>query len=240
MTRYNAYDKFAFIYNEQWSDFAERILPTLDDLVLRQIPVGERILDLCCGAGQLAQLLTERGYRVTGVDGSEGMLRYARENAPNSEFILADARDFNAGTGFAVAFSTFDSLNHIMHLDELTTVFHNVYAALAPGGVFVFDLNMKDGFTTRWLGSYGMVEDDYAFVVRTRYDEVERLGTFDIAMFFRQEDRENVWLRTDLLFTQRDYSEDEIRSALKSAGFTGVEAHYPNGPGRAFFKAIRE
>ncbi len=79
-SRYSDYDDFAWVYNKHWGDnFTPAALTVLKKLVFSRIPVDARILDLCCGTGQLAQALSERGYAVTGIDGSQEMLRYARK-----------------------------------------------------------------------------------------------------------------------------------------------------------------
>jgi len=51
-------------------------------LVRLAAPVpGERALDLCCGTGDVAFALANRGIEVTGLDFSEAMLRVARKRA---------------------------------------------------------------------------------------------------------------------------------------------------------------
>lgn len=91
----SAYDPFAWVYNRYWgTQSADRLLPALDELLLQDLPSGAHVLDLCCGTGQRADTLTQRGFRVTGVDNSEEMLRFARQNAPAAAFIRADARSF--------------------------------------------------------------------------------------------------------------------------------------------------
>ncbi len=95
MIRYSDYDPFAWVYNKHWGDsFTGPSLHAMENLVLAYLPDKARILDLCCGTGQLAQILLAHGYQVTGLDGSDEMLKFARENAPAGEFIMDDARSF--------------------------------------------------------------------------------------------------------------------------------------------------
>ena len=223
-TPYQDYDLFAWAYNKHWGDmFTRASLYMLEKLVLPHLPANARILDLCCGTGQLSQALTGRGYRVTGMDGSAEMLRFARENAPDAEFIHEDARYFKLPPVYHATVSAFDSLNHIMTLEELTSVFCNVYASLAEGGFFLFDLNTEVAHKTRWNGSVqSNVEDDNVYVTRMSYDPEERTARFDATIFRLWE---GVWQRSDCALLQKHYSETEVRSALQVAGFVEIDVH---------------
>ncbi|MEH2088172.1 class I SAM-dependent methyltransferase [Nostoc sp.] len=78
------YDVYARIYNERnGQSLCEMALQPLEKLLLPHLSPGAHILDLCCGTGQLAQQLNLKGYKVTGIDISEGMLDYAQKNAPD-------------------------------------------------------------------------------------------------------------------------------------------------------------
>lgn len=242
MERYDAYDAIAGVYNRHWGYFADRIYPVLHRLVLRDLPPGSAVLDLCCGTGQLAAVLSAKGYAVTGVDGSAGMVEIAGRNAPDAEFLVQDARDLSLTGRFAAVFSTFDSLNHVMRLEELEQVFRNVYAVLDAGGCFEFDLNMEEGYLQRWRGSFGMVEDDLVCVARSSMDEKERTGRMDLTVLeLLGED----WKRTDVSLLQRWYPERAIREGLRNAGFEGIrtfDCENPllegaQEPGRMFFVA---
>lgn len=241
MTRYTDYDPFAWVYNKHWGNtFTVLGLQVMEALMLPHLPAQANILDLCCGTGQLARVLTERGYLVTGLDSSEAMIHYARVNAPNVEFIIDDARYFKLPAIYHGVVSAFDSLNHIMSLGELTAVFCNVFAVLQEGGLFLFDLNMEEGFLM-WDDNFGIVENDHVCVVKTSYNPVERIARFD-ATFFRED---NGWQRSDFNLTQTCYSEPEVRSALEAAGFIKINAFAHNeewvlaeltrDAGRAFF-----
>ena len=218
-----AYDSFAWIYNMHWGrSFLPTILPVLENMVLSKIPQKAYILDLCCGTGQLAHHLDILGYRVTGLDGSNPMLEYARENAPGAEFIKADAREFKLLPRYHAAVSAFDSLNHIMTLKELGTVFENVLQCLGPGGYFLCDLNTEAGYINEWHGDFTIVEDDHVCVVQNTYSPARRIATFE-ATIFRLAD--GFWYRSDVTMFQKCHSSARVVSALKLVGFTGVEIY---------------
>ncbi|MCY3766585.1 MAG: class I SAM-dependent methyltransferase [Gemmatimonadetes bacterium] len=242
MERFDAYDPIAVVYNRHWGYFADRIYAVLDRLGLRDHPPGCAVLDLCCGTGQLAAVLSEKGYDVTGVDGSEGMIEIARKNAPGVEFLVQDARQLSLDRRFSAVFSTFDSLNHVMSLDDLERVFRNVHAILEAGGPFEFDLNMEEGYLQRWRGSFGIVEDDLVCVARSSRDEEERIGRMDLTVF---ESEGTGWKRKDVSLLQRWYSEPDITERLRNAGFERIQTYDEDDPilegaresGRMFFVA---
>ena len=242
MGRYDAYDPFARIYNRHWGFFATQVYPVLDHLVLGKLSPGSAILDLCCGTGQLAAELSRRGYLTMGLDGSEGMIEIARRNAPDVEFVVQDARNIALPGRFSAVFSTWDSLNHVMTLDELEQVFRGVFAVLEAGGYFVFDLNMEEGYRSRWRGSFAYVEEDHVCAGRSSHDANTRIGTFDVTLF---ESKGSGWERTDFSLTQRWYEESDIMELLREVGFGELLSFDGNDPivvgrsneGRMFFVA---
>ena len=239
----SAYDAFARIYHQHWGLFAGKIYPIIDHLVLRDLPPGCAVLDLCCGTGQLASKLSEEGYSTTGVDGSERMIAIARGNAPEVEFFVGDARNISLDCSFSAVFSTFDSLNHLMSLDDLEEVFQRVHSLLEDGGYFEFDLNMEEAYLSRWGGTFAYVEDDHVCVVRTSKDEKEKTGRFDVTSFeFKGAD----WVRKDFSLLQRWYRKGDITGRLRKVGFGNLRTFdgnepvaegMPRYPGRMFFVA---
>ena len=221
MDRYTGYDDFAFTYNRHWGLSWQNFGPVMDHILFNGLSAGSRILDLCCGTGQMAHHLHERGFTVTGLDASEKQLEFARRNAPFCDFILADARDFKVPGIFDAVISVYDSLNHIPNPKALGRVFRNAYAALAEGGMFVFDLNMEDGYNKRWKGgSFHILDDDHVALVQPDYDPEKREAVFDAVVFIKQEH----WERSDIHMVQHCYRAADVRSALRKSGFARVEA----------------
>ncbi len=238
---YSDYDRFAWFYNKYWGgEFSRPALAIFNILLFPHLSQGCRILDLCCGTGQIAAKLKDRGFQVTGIDGSEAMLKFARQNAPGVEFIHDDARTFKLPLTFQAVISAFDSLNHVMELDELRQVFRNIYSVLDPDGILLFDLNLED--ESEALGnSIEMVGDDHACIVRASYNPVNKLKRYDATMFRLEEGR---WQRSDLTLYQRYYDTDEVLGILTEAGFSRVRAYdarrefgFTMSDGRMFYLA---
>ncbi|MBE9060579.1 class I SAM-dependent methyltransferase [cf. Phormidesmis sp. LEGE 11477] len=166
-------------------DYSKPQLNLLKDMFLPHIPPKGRILDLCCGTGQLIQPLVEQGYQVTGLDGSEEMLSYAHKNAPQATYSLQDARTFSFSQSFDGIFSTSASLNHLMTLEDLAQVFERVYTSLNNGGIFLFDLNHPEQLTRWWRGqpTEGELNGRYAWMVTPHYDQNLAIGDFQVTVF---------------------------------------------------------
>jgi SAM-dependent methyltransferase len=217
----------------------------LDRLLLSRLPTGAHILDLCCGTGRIAGQLVERGYRVTGVDSSQGMLDLARRNVPAARVLLADARSFTIPEPADAAISTSDSLNHVTEPDGLAAVFACVHRALRAGAPFVFDLNTEAKYRLRWTGSFGIAEEDHACVVRATYDEEACLARFDATTFVPSDNGQAGWKREDLTIMERYYSEPTIRETLMTAGFDEIVFYDwqrdldPDGEPEKFFVVCR-
>jgi SAM-dependent methyltransferase len=223
MKRYTDYDPFAWLYSTRWGrEYHEQAYRILHKLVLYQAPRGARILDLCCGDGRLASVLEQNGFRVTGLDGSEEMLRIARERCPRCEFVLGDARWFETPDKFDIVISTFDALNHVMTPDDLASVCRRVYAALGGGGWFAFDLNREEAYTELWSATSAMVDPEAVSVSRGWYDHEARIAYCDITLFRLLD---GAWRRSDFQLAQFCHREQDVLDSLFAAGFVEAKAY---------------
>jgi SAM-dependent methyltransferase len=220
--RYSDYDPFAWLYHEHWGrEYHEQAYAVLQRLLLDRLPRRAAVLDLCCGDGRLTSALAQHGFRMTGIDGSERMLKFARKRAPEIDFIAGDARDFRTRKKFDAVLSTFDALNHIMSAEELGRVCACAYRALKPGGYFAFDLNREEAYTELWSNISSCIEQDNVSVARGAYDRKSGIAICDVTLF--RLIRGN-WQRSDFCLSQRCHSEQNVLDALSNAQFRRIEA----------------
>ncbi|MDZ8257273.1 class I SAM-dependent methyltransferase [Nostoc sp. ChiQUE01b] len=222
--RFSDYDAIERIYLPARKELYEIYLEELEKLILQHLPKGAHIFDFCCGRGELAQLLIKKGYQVTGLDGSEVMLRCARENAPSAEFILDDARYFKLPPTFHAVVFIGNSLNDIISIEELESVFRNLYVALLRNGLFVFELKLEEYYTSSMSvpTSRGDVENDFAWIERYTYDPQKKVAQENFTKFQLIKEE---WHRSDVTFLSKAYSQTEVQSVLEKVGFTEISIY---------------
>ena len=100
-------------------------------------PPGE-VLDLGCGAGEpFAAAFMDRGWLVTGVDFSPGMLRLAARHVPGMRTLYADMRTVAFAPGRFDAITLIYALFHVPR-DDQTTLFADMFSWLKPEGRALF------------------------------------------------------------------------------------------------------
>lgn len=101
------------------------------------------ILDLGCGTGGHALILAEKGYKITGVDVSEEMLKIGKAKAENKganiRFIKGDLRDIGIGKKFDAVIAMFAVISYQVTNKDLSNTFDNVRKHLEKGSLFIFD-----------------------------------------------------------------------------------------------------
>ena len=92
---------------------------------------GDRVLDACCGTGDLAIAARLRGAEVVGLDFSEAMLERARRKRGDIEWIRGDVLALPFGDGsFEAATVGFG----IRNVDDLGAGLRELRRVLRPGG----------------------------------------------------------------------------------------------------------
>lgn len=174
---------------------------------------GSHILDMGCGTGRHSVEFAKRGYRVTGVDLSEGMLNQARKAARQSkvdvEWIHADATTFSSDILFDAAVCLCEGGLGLIESQE-DPVFHdlsilkNIYNSLRPNAPFC--VTAMNGYAT----------------IRQMTDELVQNGRFDPATMVSQ--YEDEWDLPDgkklMQIRERLFIPPEFVALLRHVGFS--------------------
>jgi SAM-dependent methyltransferase len=242
----SSYDEIAGMYHQLWADwYLPAAMPALERLFFSKIPAGAKVLDLCCGSGHVTKELVARGYEVTGVDASSRLIEHARRELPEADFRVQDARNLRLQTRFDAILSTFDSLNHILVLEDLQQVFAAARTVLSPGGLFVFDMNLEEAYSADLHQWAVTVDRTNVTLVRGAYDPLTQKAATELIWFAKDASTENTWRRHSSVVEERCYPQPEILLALRNTGFSRVEAmpaahagmDVQLGFGRHFFSA---
>ena len=124
-------------YNKEADVFFENTVSVdfskIQEMFLKHIKPGGRILDLGCGSGRDSRAFLERGYEVVAVDGSRELAKIAGAYI-GQEVIVADFREFEPEGTFDGIWAC-ASLLHLLR-EEIAAVMRRMAAHLAEGGCF--------------------------------------------------------------------------------------------------------
>jgi SAM-dependent methyltransferase len=212
-------EDLAYIHDVGFGDHALRsapgILEILDQNELRQ----GLVVDLGCGSGLWAQELAKAHYDVLGIDISEEMISIARRRVPDAEFRVGSLFEADIPSCEAVT-ALGEVCNYLFDQDNdgqrLVLLFRRIYNALAPGGVFVFDVaepgQVAPGTTTRGFSE----GEDWVVLIEKEEDQERNTLTRRIVTFRKVEE---CYRRADEIHRQRLYKGTDIAEKLRLVGF---------------------
>lgn len=200
-----------------WAAYAHRLL--------RRHQRGfASVLELACGTGSFALALQKRGsYRYLATDRSPEMIAVARAKAEAAgvpvDFAVQDFTRFRTDERYDVAILLYDSINYLLDEADVRALLRCAYAALRPGGVFLFDQSTP----TNSINNEAYFEDrggegNFTYVRQSRYDREAMLHTtrLDLEVDGRRFQEEHV---------QRAYTLAAMRALLAETSFV-EEATY--------------
>ncbi len=211
-----AYGAFALAYDDSLGRlFAEELTPVLEEILESYGLRGGSHLDLACGTSLIAPVLERLGFATVGLDASIEMLAVSR--ARSRRLACGDIRSIPLCGRFHLVTAFYDSLNHILDLEDLGTVFREVTRLLEPGGLFLFDVNHPEAFRNIWGARepYRSSSDRHAISMWTRYSTRKKEGRARIEGWVEAGGR-RVAVRENR--RQRAHDEEEIRECLDRAG----------------------
>lgn len=159
----NPYDLIAAEWhataNDRGPTYVAHVLAYIDQ-ILDGVPAGARVLDLGCGTGQpFAKYIVERGYRLTCLDDSVEMLKFARLTVPDANFIHADMVNVELTETFDAAIA-WDSMFHVERKHH-AAIYRKLSKALKPGSRVLLSVggsapdqedDTVEGFTSEMFG----------------------------------------------------------------------------------------
>ncbi len=134
-------DAFARAYDDIFSDDSVNVAPV--DFLSACFDGASTLLELGVGTGRIAVPLSERGFRVIGVDDSEAMLQRLHDKyrgRSSIETIRSDMADLAGGISADGVYSVLGSLSCLLDADARRRVFASARAAVPAGARFVLEI----------------------------------------------------------------------------------------------------
>lgn len=113
----------------------------------------QRILDLGCGTGLIADAYAGNGHTVTGVDPAAAMLERARlkPNGGRIDWVLSKAQNFKSDKRFDLIIMTGHAFQVLLDDEDILATFATMAEHLAPNGQIVFESrNPAIDWTKSW------------------------------------------------------------------------------------------
>lgn len=189
------------------------------------------ILDIGCGTGNFTLIFAKRGYRSTGIDLSEDMIRVAkgkhRPSKSNPEFFRMDMRNIRLNAKYDSATALFGGFGYLLKHEDVLKFFTSVKQRLNKDGLLIFEFwhvsglrpesSSKNGHTSFVKAKFG---DKIIIRLDTnKYDPITDIChlTFDAFVLNPKTKRLIAsFSETHLLKT---YSISEMRHLLEETGF---------------------
>ncbi|MEW6130901.1 MAG: class I SAM-dependent methyltransferase [Acidobacteriota bacterium] len=211
-------EDLAYIHHTGFAGFINEATPGLFKILGDKNITGGLIIDLGCGSGIFAKALTDAGYEALGIDISAAMIALAKRTAPRATFKKASLLKTKLPPCAAVTCVS-EGLNYLFDEHgkaERLNLFKRIYEALAPGGVFVFDVlgpgsltgaNPQRTYTEGkgWMVCVEKEEDSEANQLTRRITTFRKVG--------------NHWRRSDETHRIHLFAPGDLADELRQAGF---------------------
>ena len=221
-------EDLAHIHDVGHSDYALKSAPGILEILAQNNIRDGLVVSLGCGSGLSALELAKAQYQILGVDISESLTAIARTRVPSAEFRVESLFKIDIPS-CNVVISIGECLNYLFDGDDncqmLIHLFERIYNALAPRGVFIFDIaepgqvienDRVKSFTEGkdWIVLVEKEEDQEKLVLRRRIITLRKV--------------EGHYRRDDELHYLQLYKAADITQKLKQVGFT-VESIFSYG-----------
>jgi len=193
-----------------WARFAPDAIPTkthvqqLERWLDTRVAPGARVLDLGCGAGEIARGLVSRGFGVAGVDLNTAAIEHCRRSVTAARFYQ---RDVAAVGGLALAEAPFEAVvcqlvvSVVGDAADRAQLLRNAFEVLRPGGGLFISFSARSDD----------LNEAYAELYARDFTATQTYGTY------LSRDAQG-----EVLYRTHHFTEPEARELLESSGYLGV------------------
>ena len=192
-------------------------------------PENSQILDLGCGIGRHALLLTKRDFRVVGVDISPDYIEHAKSSAEkngvqdNTKFVVGDMRTIKdvlpEYTGrFDACINFFTSLG-FWDRETDRRILKQLHDLTVSGGVFIIDITNRDWIVKNFQRTEVVYREDGVVQTTERRLDLENSRMHNVWKYYMSNDDSLQHLETfdvDHIVN----SLHELKQLVESAGWT--------------------
>lgn len=230
------YEEFAKVYNtfmedvpySKWVAFIERTMN-------RYLVTPKIMCDLGCGTGIMCRLFAKKGIEMIGIDSSQEMLMeamtYQGDEGASILYLNQDMRTFELYGTVDVIYSSCDSINYLLHKEEVLETFRWVNNYLEPNGLFIFDINTVYKYENILNDqTFAYQGEQAAYIWENYFDKKEMLNEFTVNFFIKE--KKDYYKRTEEIHYQRAYEIEEIKRLLEEAHLEllGIYDDYTDRP----------
>lgn len=188
------------------------------------------ILEPMCGTGRFLLPLMQEGFTIEGFDASKHMLDLLYHKAAQADLKptvwQSFIEDMLVDKTYDLIFIPAGSFNLLTDIDVVRKSLAHIYAALAPGSVFVFELITLDfvrAVQTGTISSGSVVRADGKRIASRSIQTPLVDGVSTSTCRYILTDNSEV-LSTEIEeYSLRFYTDQEIRQELLGAGFSAVQ-----------------
>lgn len=213
-------EDLAYIHDVGYGDYALKSAPGILKILTQNNIRDGLVVDLGCGSGLSALALSKAHYQILGVDISKALIAIAETRVPSAEFQVGSLFKIDIPACNAVI-SIGECLNYLFDSDDncpiLIQLFERIYKALAPGGVFVFDIAEPGQVSDNKRIQSFAEGKDWIVIVEKEEDKKTLVLSRRIITFRKVGEH---YRRDDEVHCLRLHKAEDIFETLRKVGFT--------------------
>ena len=210
-------DDLADLHNQQYEHVARNACHEISKIIAQFNFRKGLIVELGCGSGLISQFLFDHGFTIEAIDISYAFIQLAKQRVPKGQFYVQSYKTYQVPTCQMVIsigeVFTYKG-NSKYHWREVKETLQQVYNALVPGGVLLFDVLTTDleddGVSTR------LVEYEQWDIVLKKARKGNELIR-DITVFRRLPNK--LYRKTQEVHSIFLFDKPLLMSTLRSIGF---------------------